>query len=458
LSEEGSFVAGDWGTSHLRLFLCDAQGKVLDSATGPGIGASDGRCAEIFDSLASKWGTQLPAVLCGMVGSNIGWIQAPYAACPATLAEIAGRSASVRDGRIRIVPGLSCRNHFAAPDFMRGEETQILGALALEPALRQGRQLLCLPGTHTKWAVLNDGVVSEFLTAPTGELFNLLSSHSVLVRERGEVTVDAFRKGLAQFARFPAAQLLHRLFECRSRSLAGELVPLHGDMPQGRRDGVMLRFRSGRAKLLVATNVAARGLDISHVSHVFSYDVPDDPEEYTHRIGRTGRVDRTGIAFTFVSHRDLGRIDEIEKATGAVIERLSLADIGKQPLAPNPVSAVPAPAAAEAPAPSVPAAAERAVPAPVSNGATATNGNAEPRAATRLFVGAGRRHGASREDVAGLVNATGVEPLSHPIAVIRELALRLREDKATETDHRDEYQKCAPATQDGLYLVPKVIE
>jgi aspartyl-tRNA(Asn)/glutamyl-tRNA(Gln) amidotransferase subunit C len=56
------------------------------------------------------------------------------------------------------------------------------------------------------------------------------------------------------------------------------------------------------------------------------------------------------------------------------------------------------------------------------------------------------------------VDTTGVEPLSHPIAVIRELALRLREDEATETDHRAEYQKCAPATQDGLYLVPKVIE
>jgi ATP-dependent RNA helicase DeaD len=198
------------------------------------------------------------------------------------------------------------------------------------------------------------------------------------------------------------------------RARGVDVSALHGGMTQGQRDSVMLRFRSGRARLLVATNVAARGLDISHVSHVISYDVPDDPEEYTHRIGRTGRVDRTGIAFTFVSHRDLGRIDEIEKATGAVIERLSLADIGKQPLAPNPVPAVPAPAAADAPAPaprSVPAAAERAVPAPVSNGATATNGNAEPRAATRLFVGAGRRHGASRDDVAGLVNATGVEPL-----------------------------------------------
>ena len=225
MNRGGEFVAGDWGTSHLRLFLCDARGKVLDAVTGPGVAGSDGRCEQIFDSLTSKWTAQPPAVLCGMVGSNIGWVQAPYAACPATVADIADRSASLRDGRIRIVPGLSCRNRFDAPDFMRGEETQILGALALEPALGRGQQLLCLPGTHTKWALLNEGVVTEFLTAPTGELFNLLVNHSVLVRERSDVTPDAFRAGLEQFERFPRAQLLHRLFECRSRNLNAELEP-----------------------------------------------------------------------------------------------------------------------------------------------------------------------------------------------------------------------------------------
>jgi ATP-dependent RNA helicase DeaD len=197
------------------------------------------------------------------------------------------------------------------------------------------------------------------------------------------------------------------------RNRGVDVSALHGGMTQGQRDSVMLRFRSGRARLLVATNVAARGLDISHVSHVISYDVPDDPEEYTHRIGRTGRVDRTGIAFTFVSHRDLGRIDEIEKATGAVIERLSLADIGKQRLAPTPVPAAAAPADdLPAPAPQrTPAPIERTAATPVSSGAEPSNGSRQPHAATRLFVGAGRRHGASREDVAGLVNATGVEPL-----------------------------------------------
>ncbi|MDB6088898.1 MAG: 2-dehydro-3-deoxygalactonokinase [Gammaproteobacteria bacterium] len=227
-----NFVAGDWGTTHLRLFLCDENAEVLDSVSGPGAADSGGRFAAIFDALLAKWTADhadLPAVLCGMVGSSIGWIQAPYVPCPARPEQIATACATLREGRIRIVPGLSCRNRFDAPDFMRGEETQILGALALRPALRQGRQLLCLPGTHTKWVMLEDGAVHEFLTSPTGELFTLLCERSVLVRERSRAadtaTTAAFQLGLAQVGRFPQGQLLHRLFECRGRSLDGELAP-----------------------------------------------------------------------------------------------------------------------------------------------------------------------------------------------------------------------------------------
>ena len=128
----------------------------------------------------------------------------------------------------------------------------------------------------------------------------------------------------------PAASIVFRRRKMTVDELVAQLgargfdaVPLHGDMPQGRRDGVMLRFRSGRAKLLVATNVAARGLDISHVSHVFSYDVPDDPEEYTHRIGRTGRVGRSGIAYTFMTNRDRKGVAEIERVTGAKVRHFT---------------------------------------------------------------------------------------------------------------------------------------
>ena len=74
---------------------------------------------------------------------------------------------------------------------------------------------------------------------------------------------------------------------------------LHGDMTQGARDGVMISFKDGRLPLLVATDVAARGLDISGISHVINFDVPTSPDVYVHRIGRTGRVGRSGRAITF---------------------------------------------------------------------------------------------------------------------------------------------------------------
>jgi ATP-dependent RNA helicase DeaD len=87
---------------------------------------------------------------------------------------------------------------------------------------------------------------------------------------------------------------------------------LHGDMSQGARDGVMIAFKDGRLPILVATDVAARGLDISTVTHVINFDVPTSPDVYVHRIGRTGRVGRSGRAITFVEakqHRDLEAIE-----------------------------------------------------------------------------------------------------------------------------------------------------
>src|SRR2546421_4235378 len=87
---------------------------------------------------------------------------------------------------------------------------------------------------------------------------------------------------------------------------------LHGDMSQGSRDGVMLAFKGGRERLLVATDIAARGPDISGVSHVLNYDMPNSPDLYVHRIGRTGRVGRSGRAITLVTpkqRRDLSAIE-----------------------------------------------------------------------------------------------------------------------------------------------------
>ncbi|HEY8081932.1 MAG TPA: DEAD/DEAH box helicase [Solirubrobacterales bacterium] len=92
-----------------------------------------------------------------------------------------------------------------------------------------------------------------------------------------------------------------------------DVKALHGDMSQGSRDGVMIAFKDHRVRLLVATDIAARGLDIEHVTHVINYDVPASSEVYVHRIGRTGRVGRTGRAITFVTPAQRDEIDRIER-------------------------------------------------------------------------------------------------------------------------------------------------
>jgi ATP-dependent RNA helicase DeaD len=91
---------------------------------------------------------------------------------------------------------------------------------------------------------------------------------------------------------------------------------LHGDMSQGSRDGVMINFKDGRTPLLVATDVASRGLDISTVSHVINFDVPSSPDIYVHRIGRTGRVGRAGRAITFYESRQKREVEAIEAHSG----------------------------------------------------------------------------------------------------------------------------------------------
>ena len=88
---------------------------------------------------------------------------------------------------------------------------------------------------------------------------------------------------------------------------------LHGDMKQTQRDRVMRGFRTGKTEILIATDVAARGIDVDDVEAVFNYDIPQDDEYYVHRIGRTGRAKRAGVSFSFVSFRDSIRMDEILK-------------------------------------------------------------------------------------------------------------------------------------------------
>ena len=95
---------------------------------------------------------------------------------------------------------------------------------------------------------------------------------------------------------------------------------LHGGMPQRQRDAVMNRFRTGKADLLIATDVAARGLDVTQLSHVFNYDLPSAPDAYVHRIGRTGRAGREGTAITLMEPREHRHVRSIESVTKQKIE------------------------------------------------------------------------------------------------------------------------------------------
>ncbi len=98
--------------------------------------------------------------------------------------------------------------------------------------------------------------------------------------------------------------------------------PLHGDMPQVAREKALKKFRDGKLKVLVATDVAARGIDVADVTHVINYSCPEDEKTYVHRIGRTGRAGATGIAITFVDWADVTRWKIINKALGLPFEEL----------------------------------------------------------------------------------------------------------------------------------------
>jgi superfamily II DNA/RNA helicase len=95
---------------------------------------------------------------------------------------------------------------------------------------------------------------------------------------------------------------------------------LHGDMQQGQRNRALQRLREGRTKVLVATDVAARGIDVAGISHVINFDLPRQAEDYVHRIGRTGRAGRTGVAVSFAGMREGGLVKNIERYTGNRIE------------------------------------------------------------------------------------------------------------------------------------------
>ena len=218
-------VFGDWGTSRLRLSLFDGETKLAET-DGPGIGALTASPADTLLQALAPWRVEhdlKSVILCGMAGSRSGVIEAPYAECPAGAADWAGQAAELAlDGLdISVAPGLAATAANGAPDVMRGEETQIFGALALRPDLAEGEHWFVLPGTHSKWARVRDGRVLGFQTFLTGELFALLTERSSLLMgadrtERLDDNALGFEAGLM---RGREGRPIGALFEARSAQL-----------------------------------------------------------------------------------------------------------------------------------------------------------------------------------------------------------------------------------------------
>jgi len=133
-------------------------------------------------------------------------------------------------------------------------------------------------------------------------LLDIQSPESAIIFGRTKRRVDELAEGLKK----------------RGYSAEG----IHGDLSQSKRDAVLRQFRESTIDILVATDVAARGLDISGVTHIYNFDIPQDAESYIHRIGRTGRAGQSGVALTFVSPRELNHLRSIENTTKRKITRM----------------------------------------------------------------------------------------------------------------------------------------
>jgi len=133
----------------------------------------------------------------------------------------------------------------------------------------------------------------------------------------------ASRGSVIVFARTKrGADRLARQLERRGH----DIVVLHGDRSQSQRERALRDFRRGRSEILVATDIASRGIDVTHVTHVINFDVPLAPEDYIHRVGRTGRMNAAGDAFTLVSPEERKEAEAIERMMGHKVERLKLDD------------------------------------------------------------------------------------------------------------------------------------
>ena len=219
----------DWGTSRLRAMLFDGDGVVHETRSRAwGIRhLPEGGFDAALSQICEGWPTA-PVLAAGMVGSRQGWREVSYVDTPADIESLAAGIVDVRSAegrRVGIVPGVRDAASF---DVMRGEETQVVGALVLRPELRGNARLL-LPGTHSKWIEVRDGCMVRLATMMTGELYAVLRQHSILgagIPDHADAApnAEAFDAGVRMARDSAAAGALSKLFSARALMLAGQLA------------------------------------------------------------------------------------------------------------------------------------------------------------------------------------------------------------------------------------------
>ncbi len=244
-------ILGDWGSTRLRLWRMDGT-SVADRIDGPGMVALAANPRETLEQLLTPWITEagpLRVILCGMAGARGGLAEVPYAECPADRAgwRKLARKTAMPGLDITIAAGVACRAANNRHDVMRGEETQVFGALALRPKLEAGRHDMVLPGTHSKWISLDDGRITGLRTFLTGELFAALQGTSLLAAGGEDVPGDepvGIESGLSMAQN---GGLLGNLFHARAAQL---------------RDGKSATWARGYLSgLLLGSEVAEMGKD-----------------------------------------------------------------------------------------------------------------------------------------------------------------------------------------------------
>jgi ATP-dependent RNA helicase DeaD len=167
-------------------------------------------------------------------------------------------------------------------------------------------------------------VVAEKLTVPTIEQYYLETREHQKLEALSRL-VDLYDPKLSIVFCNTKKRVDEVTASLQARSYTADAI--HGDMNQSQRDRVMAKFRKGTIEMLVATDVAARGIDVDDVEIVFNYDVPKDDEDYIHRIGRTGRAGRAGKAFSFVAGKDIYKLRDIQRYSKVTIKRKNIPSI-----------------------------------------------------------------------------------------------------------------------------------